>query len=50
MFTIVIIDDEPLSIRKLEILVSKSQLPVQILGTASNGIEGLSLIHEKDPI
>lgn len=49
MFTIVIIDDEPLSIRKLEILVSKSQLPVQILGTASNGIEGLSLIHEKKP-
>ncbi len=49
MFTIVIIDDEPLSIRKLEILVSKSQLPVQILGTASNGIEGLSLIHEKRP-
>ncbi|WP_170311596.1 response regulator transcription factor [Vallitalea okinawensis] len=49
MFKIVIIDDEPLSIRKLELLITKSQLPVEILGTANDGDEGLALIHEKKP-
>lgn len=49
MFNIVIIDDEPLSIRKLKLLLSKSQLPVKTLGTATNGEEGLKLIQELKP-
>lgn len=39
--TVYIVDDEPMAIRYLEILLMKTNLDVKVIGTASNGIKAI---------
>ena len=49
MFKLIIVEDEHLIRKWLEIAVDYSALGIQVVGTASHGQEGMKLIQEKEP-
>ena len=49
MFKLIIVEDEHLIRKWLEIAVDYSSLGIQVVGTASHGQEGMKLIQEKEP-
>ena len=49
MFKLIIVEDEHLIRKWLEIAVDYSALGIQVVGTASHGQEGIKLIQEKEP-
>lgn len=50
MFKLIIVEDEHLIRKWLEIAVDYSALGIQVVGTASHGQEGMKLIQEKNLI
>ena len=50
MFKLIIVEDEHLIRKWLEIAVDYSALGIQVVGTASHGQEGMELIQDKDHI
>ena len=49
MFKLIIVEDEHLIRKWLEIAVDYSALGIQVVGAASHGQEGMKLIQEKEP-
>ena len=49
MYKLLIIDDEPHIIDRLQNCINWEQLNIRIIGAASNGLEGLSVAMEKHP-
>lgn len=49
MIRAVICDDEPDAISIIEYFVQSENIPIHIVGTASNGVEALQLIQEQKP-
>ena len=49
MFKLIIVEDEHLIRKWLEIAIDYSALGIQVVGTASHGQEGMKLIQEKEP-
>lgn len=49
MFNIVIIDDEALAIRKLELLLRKMEISIDSIEHAENGLDGYHLIKNNKP-
>ena len=47
MFKLIIVEDEHLIRKWLEIAVDYSALGIQVVGTANHGQEGMKLIQEK---
>lgn len=49
MYRVVVIDDEPIIVRGLTKIVPWEKYDCEIVGTASDGLEGLDVIREKKP-
>lgn len=49
MIRAIIIDDEPAVAQIITYFIKKEGLPIEIVGTANNGIDGLSLIRQMQP-
>jgi len=49
MSSILLVDDEPLVIKGIRIMLERSGLPIDMIREAENGEEALSLIKEKTP-
>lgn len=49
MYKVVIIDDEPIIVEGLSRVIKWDKYGCELVGTASNGLEGLDVIREKQP-
>ena len=49
MYSVILVDDEPIVREGMEYIINWSEEGFEVIGSAENGLSGLKMIEEKNP-